>query len=1215
MGNEQSHESASGSGGEGEEAERFDLSAIEDTRRSHRLSPPPPPTLAGSPQQTDPSRRKRRKKRDSQAQEAQGHSSSGFDGLHRSGGGQEAAEASEAYEEPRPRSNQTVEVRIPLTQPIEARTALSTPPARHERATAARTAHTEPLPELERGTELPQAQSRPSPRTLRATEVRKAQQKPRANSSKKRRGTRRVAPDESSSDAEPVPYIVGSENEPPPEPEAELDDATRLAEEILIKEAARRVREREPEMFSEYAMSDESDVEIAEVPIEDAVEELAEAEEQDETASETNEPVVHDSEPDHQQEESSEEEQSDSEDADDEFTGQVQDVAAAEEILQTVAEDVADAHEPNIQALPEDEPSTDEEAQQEDIDMNDDAVELDPGPEEPVDHTTTSASNGGFDTAPETELIKETPVARSLKRKHGFSSPAKKVYSLKKRRRETPASPNTQVDSDDDETFVKPQRRSQPAKRQRQSSMDLFAQPYTKESGLRHPVYHPEAPKPAPRMRVEVVVPLFPPESLRQPQNSIASLESSRSGLKQRNKSSHQQNSEGQRGDLWDVTNQPDRSRARGSTKKGIARTIAKRWLGQEPDDSSTSSSGSTTDFIDSSDNEQQFIFNSPKSKKRQSKGKGCAMSNVADVPVDDAPPETNGHALVSSDFGDASTGNIKNSSKKRLSRGEGEFRCPTCNVRYASQKTLNHHMKSPDVHANLFDCQDCDERFLTKAGLERHAKEKGHEGAKAQGVSGKFSVEERAAIARWRDDFCKYHGINLYEFNDMMTASCRKGNEAWSYNRFTTKEAFLQEYYDVLPERDQRAMRRYRTNFQNVDLSNQWSAQDDQEMRRLVGELGQKWLEIGEKLTRDPEACRQRWRTKLALGDKQNNGEWSTEEKQRFDDAIVEIQKLREEDKEVNVETFNWAAVSQRVETPSAGKAKPRVTPGKSRMASRLSGTPGKAGKKLSTERVEDSDNEVGDDTKENVDEPTQPEAEQNEKDDEAFAPRFVAVNAESEYPPPEGEDDPSQQPKRPALSRTKTPTQRMTATQAFDATQADTSALRSSGRRKRNATPSQEQPSPGIPLQHRPSPSPEFRGKLSAILDDPSNTAQSAYGPIKSSGAPATSDAVQSSYPTLPDTQAEVESSLPVPVRQSKRRRISDNSPQQVQPAAEIEEGQTDEAAASSDKLKDIFEKHSRKAKAQAPAKPKNKRRRINFLESDEEDEADGGEIALPA
>ncbi|KAJ9659484.1 hypothetical protein H2198_003059 [Neophaeococcomyces mojaviensis] len=182
-------------------------------------------------------------------------------------------------------------------------------------------------------------------------------------------------------------------------------------------------------------------------------------------------------------------------------------------------------------------------------------------------------------------------------------------------------------------------------------------------------------------------------------------------------------------------------------------------------------------------------------------------------------------------------------------------------------------------------------------------------------GLTGRFSDEEIAVLHAWRDSFCDLHNMSHYEFNEMMTATLRKDiKEFQPYEKIMHKRDFLNQYYEQLPNRNRRAMTRFRErHFQNVEKS-EWTTEDDDELERLVKELGNKWVEIGQRLGRTQDSVHQRWRHKLNYGKQRTGGDWTSDEMAKLEQEVTAMAQKQGKDPDDSDLDIKWTVVSERL-------------------------------------------------------------------------------------------------------------------------------------------------------------------------------------------------------------------------------------------------------------------------------------------------------------
>jgi hypothetical protein len=883
----------------------------------------------------------------------------------------------------------------------------------------------------------PEPPSRRSQMPAKRTHRRKVKKitQPRANSKKKRKQSRTTDTTQSDSESEEA-----AEADVDPEAMAQQEEQRRIADEGLLRERMRRVRETEPEMFDDYALSDDSENE------------------------------------NHGQEGAP---QSNNQESGSEAIGDDDPSAAGIQDTRLIESD--EARTDSSQGL------------------RVESVESPSGSE----HSLRSVALP--------EAVHETPFVPPQKRKrsHASLSPSspRKTKSNKKQRSEDVRSSGEATDvevrsplEEAEESADRSDGDQDTIFRRRQSIIDDFAQPYEKGSDLRHPIYNPKSPR---QQGIAVLVPttntkvaahnhrMENGESSRAPQVKRLQLK-----RRKANSSEASMGSGPYRKDVWSLDDIAEPEGLATST----ARRIARDRSGDTVSDVEVQSPGSGPEPV------QEAIADGAKSSEDRHDAEHQSSSPSA-TSQPTAAQKRPKKAKIPARSSPATA------SRPKLPAGS--LRCPRCNKQFTSEKARRKHMEDPTVHDNLHGCDHCDEEFATKAALNRHRKEKEHGGPRVSigstGSTGRFTQEEADKLDRWRDLFCDDHGINDYDFNEMMTASTKKGDKHWPY-KFITKRDFQQEYYAVLPERDRRSMLRIRSRYQNVDKS-KFTNEDDADIVRLVEEIGQKWIEIGERLTRDPEKVRLRYKNKLMFGDSLVSGVWDKEEEKRYREAIKAIRLMSRSGAAPEQESFNWTAVSSMVKTRTPQQCANHwralhgtnvkgvwvdsgldiIYKGKSpsKMEQRL------AGKKLSAKLVEDSDSEEANgDKNEHEERPgVAGDLIEGQDDDSGSGPGAAKIDDSSGLPKSDAngtsEDEglASNQgtPRRkPALEKTnKTPAHALSVSQAFGETQAHSSDMKKSAKRRQTYGPSQEQPSPGIAVQVRPERSPEFDRRLQEVLN----------------------------------------------------------------------------------------------------------------------------------
>ena len=97
------------------------------------------------------------------------------------------------------------------------------------------------------------------------------------------------------------------------------------------------------------------------------------------------------------------------------------------------------------------------------------------------------------------------------------------------------------------------------------------------------------------------------------------------------------------------------------------------------------------------------------------------------------------------------------------------------------------------------------------------------------------------------------------------------------------------------------------------------WTAEEDEELRSLVAERGNKWLEIGTSLGRPRDACRVRWR-EIKLGAQRNTGKWSEEEEEKLKLVVNEYLQAKKDAERSDMNNNSAIRVPTIVSMPANG-------------------------------------------------------------------------------------------------------------------------------------------------------------------------------------------------------------------------------------------------------------------------------------------------------
>jgi hypothetical protein len=225
-------------------------------------------------------------------------------------------------------------------------------------------------------------------------------------------------------------------------------------------------------------------------------------------------------------------------------------------------------------------------------------------------------------------------------------------------------------------------------------------------------------------------------------------------------------------------------------------------------------------------------------------------------------------------------------------SPASNDLTCDTCNRKFIHEKELRIHQQNSKAHSKSYTCSKCEREFESMNFLLRHQSQANHPRETFHARrTGPFSEAEKQKLQQFLTSYCDAHGINETVFRQMMTDTSRRGrDETWSWP-WVTRSAFLDEYFDVLPDRAHRSMHRYKERyFQNLDHNKEWTKEDDKLLLDLVAELGPKWIEIGLRLSRTQDSVTQRYKKKLKMADAAQSGPWSSRENDALEKAVGEV-------------------------------------------------------------------------------------------------------------------------------------------------------------------------------------------------------------------------------------------------------------------------------------------------------------------------------------
>ncbi|KAJ3568083.1 hypothetical protein NPX13_g6544 [Xylaria arbuscula] len=226
-----------------------------------------------------------------------------------------------------------------------------------------------------------------------------------------------------------------------------------------------------------------------------------------------------------------------------------------------------------------------------------------------------------------------------------------------------------------------------------------------------------------------------------------------------------------------------------------------------------------------------------------------------------------------------------------------------------AAPSTANGKSRQPKISSMLTDGPYSDAGgAVTPSGVSTPRSRGPKTPATISGAFSDFEIQSLGqVIERFRDD----HGLSQYQVNELIHSNPKesKAGELWENVIATTPGRTRQKVINVTRRR-----------FHNFVARGTWTAEQDQELRDMYEQYGNKYAQIGHFINRHPEDIRDRIRNYIVCGDKLKKDQWSQEEADRLmaivEQAIEEIRRMRAQrgigDSRPVDEDINWQLVSQ---------------------------------------------------------------------------------------------------------------------------------------------------------------------------------------------------------------------------------------------------------------------------------------------------------------
>jgi len=179
----------------------------------------------------------------------------------------------------------------------------------------------------------------------------------------------------------------------------------------------------------------------------------------------------------------------------------------------------------------------------------------------------------------------------------------------------------------------------------------------------------------------------------------------------------------------------------------------------------------------------------------------------------------------------------------------------------------------------------------------------------------GTFSLDERFAIDKALQDYCRVHSMTMEELKDRV----------WGNNR--RKDEFWDSICSAVPNRSRASVYKHvRRSCHIFQQRAKWTAEEDAELAELVKAKGNKWKDIGEAMGRMGEDCRDRYRNYVKCGNSRGTDRWAEEEEELLKRTVREHKEQNRQfilqqgkpnpppEEEDNI-LINWTTVSEQMQ------------------------------------------------------------------------------------------------------------------------------------------------------------------------------------------------------------------------------------------------------------------------------------------------------------
>lgn len=312
-----------------------------------------------------------------------------------------------------------------------------------------------------------------------------------------------------------------------------------------------------------------------------------------------------------------------------------------------------------------------------------------------------------------------------------------------------------------------------------------------------------------------------------------------------------------------------------------------------------------------------QSTTDTPKKKKKSRKSK-TYISPSPDPEADDAassPHQEDDQSREKKRKRNSESGQQKNKNKNKNPENGTEEEEPINSAEYEQTTAESEHVsKKPRVLAEN-GSEDASENALESVkeelaedvDLTKKGKPKKPRGPRIGGKNGQrvgfYTKDEVQLLESFKVNFCNEHSLTDHKQFDTMVqhserapvidqTNSKLSKEDWPGPDGLKKEEFWAEILAVLPQRDERSLKRFmRRHFQDsTQKPHEWTPEQDEELVNLMTLHPGKFAYVGRMLGRSDDDVTQRWYNQLMHRDKMRRGKWNEEELRSLLDAIQEI-------------------------------------------------------------------------------------------------------------------------------------------------------------------------------------------------------------------------------------------------------------------------------------------------------------------------------------